>query len=95
MPKARSAPEARQWLGNLLVAWTFVSGLALVLASALYQRSGDPKVLIAWLGGPFLVGTVLFVCIGIFGLASRTRGHAPIEPADGPRSRHASIFKPR
>jgi hypothetical protein len=56
---------ARSWLGTLLVAWTFVSGGALVIATAYYQRSGDIRFLITWLAPPFLIGTVLMGSIAL------------------------------
>jgi len=60
---------ARQWLGNLLVAWSIVAGMAGTLGSAWYYRTGDMAILIAYLGAPFLIGTMLFVAIGLVSLA--------------------------
>lgn len=56
---------ARRWLGTLLVAWTFVTGCALVLATAHYQTRHDLRVLLALLGAPFLIGLALFIILGI------------------------------
>lgn len=63
--KEKTVKGARSWLGTLLVAWTFVSGSALVMASAYYQRSGDLTILITWLAPPFLIGCVLFGTVAI------------------------------
>lgn len=63
--KEKTAHGVRTWLGTLLVAWTFVSGSAVVIASAYYQRSGDLRVLIAWLAPPFLIGCVLFGTVAL------------------------------
>lgn len=90
--RRRGSPQLRQWLGNLLVAWTFVTGLAVVFASALYQRTGDLKILISYLGAPFLIGTALFVLIGVFGLAAREKPREMAEPLAAPRRRQESIF---
>lgn len=70
-------PQLRQLLGTLLVAWTLITGCAAVFASALYYRSGDLKILIAYLGAPFLIGTVLFVMVGLSGFV--TTGEMPEE----------------
>jgi hypothetical protein len=59
---------ARSWLGTLLVAWTFVSGGALVIATAYYQRTHDLRLLITWLAPPFLIGTVLMGAIALVAL---------------------------
>ena len=83
--RKESSPEVRRWLGNLLVAWTFVTGLALTFASAWYYRTRDLKVIIAYLGAPAIVGAALFITMGIMALATRTKAHVPIE-ADGLRA---------
>lgn len=64
---------ARSWLGTLLVAWTFVSGGAIVIASAYYQRTGDIGVLITWLAPPFLTGCLIFALIGLVSMFGRVR----------------------
>ena len=74
--------SARAALGNLLVAWTFVTGCAAAIASAWYYRTGDLKVIIAYLGAPFLVGTALFITTAIVMVISRADKHAPLEPTD-------------
>ncbi|HUR69843.1 MAG TPA: hypothetical protein VM370_11415 [Candidatus Thermoplasmatota archaeon] len=63
--KGRTVKGARTWLGTLLVAWTFVSGSALVLATAYYQRTHDLRLLIVWLAPPFLIGSVLLGSIAL------------------------------
>ena len=83
--RKESAPEVRRWLGNLLVAWTFVTGLTVTFASAWYYRTGDIKVIIAYLGAPALIGAALFLATGAMALATRTKAHVPIE-ADGLRA---------
>lgn len=81
---------ARGTLGTLLVAWTFITGSALVIATAYYQRTGDLKVIIAWLGAPFLIGTALFLCVALVWAASRSkpRYHDDIIPHTGTKSLH-------
>lgn len=69
-PKIRGA---RKWLGTLLVAWTFVSSSALLLATAYYQRSGDLRVLIVWLAPPFVIGCVIFAMIALASVAGQTK----------------------
>lgn len=86
-----SSPEARKWLGNLLVAWTFVTGLSAAFASAWYGRTGDIKVLIAYLGAPFLVGVVLFTSLGVYALATRSAERDPVA-ASGRRHRRSQLF---
>lgn len=94
--KGKTVTGARQWLGNLLVGWTVVTGMALVLASAWYHRTGDLKILIAYLGAPFIVGTCLFILIGVVSLLGRTRApdveEAPLEKGTPHRRRRASVF---
>lgn len=83
--KKESAREVRRWMGNLLVAWTFVTGLAVAFASAWYYRTGDIKIILAYLGAPAIVGAALFLTAGILALATRTEAHVPVE-ADGLRA---------
>ena len=89
-PKVKGA---RTWLGTLLVAWTFVSGSAVVLASAYYQRSGNIEYLIVWLGPPFIIGCVL---MGLLAL-SATLGDTKQKPVDvvNHTGTRQSIFKDR
>jgi hypothetical protein len=61
-PKVKGA---RTWIGTLLVAWTFVSGAAVILASAYYQRSGNIEYLIVWLAPPFIIGCVLMALMAL------------------------------
>lgn len=87
--KRRTLPEARRLLGTLLVAWTFITGLAATLASAYYMKTGDLAVLIAYLGAPFVVGMLLFLALAMTTLATRATGvgeHA-ITPPEGLRRR--------
>lgn len=91
--RRESSPEVRQWLGNLLVAWTFVTGLFAAFASAWYGRTGDIKILIAYLGAPFLIGVVLFVGLGAYALATSTsRPIAEDGPSGQRRKRRAGMF---
>ena len=83
--RKESAAGVRRWMGNLLVAWTFVTGLAVTFASAWYYRTKDVKIIIAYLGAPAIVGAALFLTIGIMSLAMRTKPRIPIE-ADGLRA---------
>lgn len=69
---------SRGWLGTLLVAWTFVSGSALVIASAHYSRTGDIRFLITWLAPPFLIGCALFAMIGVVSLLGNVKDR-PVE----------------
>lgn len=91
MARRSTAGGARQWLGNLLVAWTFVSGSALVLATAYYQRTRDLEILLVWLAPPFLVGSALFLVLTFVVLLGRVRDpDVEIRPARGTRE---SIFR--
>lgn len=90
--KGASSPEVRQWLGNLMVAWTFVTGLAASIAAAWYGRTGDMKVLISFLGAPFVIGAVLFLALGAYAMATRTRLREVVEPSGTRGRRRASIF---
>lgn len=83
--RKESSPEVRRWMGTLLVAWTFVTGLAATFATAWWYRTGDLKVVIAYLGAPAAIGAVLFLAMGSMMLATRTKAHVPIE-ADGLRA---------
>lgn len=82
---------ARGWLGTLLVAWTFVSGGAVLVATAYYQRTGNIEVLIAWLAPPFILGALLFAMMGVVALLGNVRD-VPVEvvPQRGTRQ---SIFR--
>lgn len=82
---------ARSWLGTLLVAWTFVSGGALVIASAYYQRSGDLEMLIVWLAPPFLVGCLLFALIAVVSFLGNVKDR-PVEVVNQHGTRQ-SIFR--
>ncbi len=75
----RGSPQFRQLLGTLLVAWSLVTGCAAVFASALYYRSGDLKVIIAYLGAPLVVGSALLVMIAFTGAAVsvKDKSYAP------------------
>lgn len=75
----RASTGHRQLLGTLLVAWSLVTGCAAVFASAVYYRTGDLAILIAYLGAPFIIGTVLLFLVAISGWASRTKEEV-IEP---------------
>jgi len=71
--KRSTIKGARSWVGTLLVAWTFVTGAAIVLASAWYYRTHDIRFLIVWLAPPFVIGTVLFLLIGIVSVVGNVR----------------------
>ena len=82
---------ARTWVGTMLVAWTFVSGSAVVIASAYYYRTGDVRFLITWLAPPFLVGCLLFgtmAIVAVFGGVKEQ--HVEVVNARGTRQ---SIFR--
>lgn len=84
---------AKSWLGTLLVAWTFVSGGAVLIGSAYYQRSGNIEVLIAWLAPPFVIGVALFLVMGVVSLAGSTKNvEVEVVNAKGTRG---SIFRER
>lgn len=76
----RGAPQTRQLLGTLLVAWSLVAGCAATLGSAIYANTQDIKVLIAWFGAPFLVGTVLLLLVAFAGLSTRVKEEIAPEP---------------
>lgn len=84
---------ARSWLGTLLVAWTFVSGSALLIATAYYQRSGDLRVLIVWLAPPFLIGCALFGLMAIVSVFGSVKDR-PVEVVNH-RGTRQSIFRER
>lgn len=71
--KKSTIKGARSWVGTLLVAWTFVTGSALVLASAWYHRTQDLRFLIVWLAPPFLIGCVLFALIAFVSFVGNVR----------------------
>lgn len=83
---AVAASGARKWLGNLLVAWTFVASVAVCFGSVWWQRTGEIEVLIAYLAAPAAIGALLLLMMAGVSLASRSKGHIPIE-ADGLRAR--------
>lgn len=80
--RSGSSAQTRAVLGTLVVAWTFVTGCALAIASAWYYRTKDLNILLAYLGAPFLVGTALFITIGVVTLAARGEDRAPLEPSE-------------
>lgn len=82
---------ARSWLGTMLVAWTFVTGSALLLASAWYQRTGDLRMIIVYLGPPFLIGMVLFGTVAIVSLFGSVKT-TEVEVVHAKGTRH-SIFR--
>lgn len=84
---------ARSWLGTLLVAWTFISGSAIVMASAWYYRTHDLKFLIVWLAPPFIIGCLLFLIVAIVSFAGGVKDtHVDVVNHRGTRQ---SIFRPR
>lgn len=90
--------DSRQLLGTLLVAWSFVTGLAAVFASAVYMQTGDLKVLIAWLGAPFLVGSGLMFAVALTGWATRSKRpkrSAPLSSELRPRNAIHGLQKQR
>ena len=84
---------ARSVVGTLMVAWTFVSGGAVVIGSAYYQRTGDLRVLITWLAPPFLIGTVLFLVMGVVSVVGNVRDK-PVDVVNA-RGTRQSIFRGR
>jgi pheromone shutdown protein TraB len=84
--KDDDASQMRAWMGNLLAAWTFVTGLAVTFASAWWYRTRDIKILIAYVGAPVIVGLALFLTLGIMAAVMRTKPRKPVE-ADGVRAR--------
>lgn len=88
----RSATKgARSWIGTMLVAWTLVSGLAVVIASAHYYRTHDLRYLITWLAPPFLIGVILFTLIGLVSLLGTVKDR-PVEVVNAKGTRQ-SIFR--
>lgn len=83
----RGTDRTRQLLGTLLVAWTFVTGCALALGSAIYYQTNDLKVLIAWFGAPLLVGTALLIVVAFTTLVSAGARVPQGEPPEGLRRR--------
>ena len=71
--KQSTVKGARSWVGTLLVAWTFITGSALVIASAWYYRTHDLRFLIVWLAPPFLIGMVLFGVMALVSVAGNVR----------------------
>lgn len=91
--KKSTIKGARGWVGTLLVAWTFVTGGAVVIASAYYYRTHDLRFLIVWLAPPFLIGMVLFGVMTLVSFAGNVREHE-VEVAMHKGTRQ-SIFKSR
>ena len=91
--KQSTVRGAKSWLGTLLVAWTFVSGGAVLIGSAYYQRSGDLAVMIAWLTPPFVIGVALFLVMGVVSLAGNTKA-VEVEVVNH-RGTRQSIFRER
>ena len=71
--KRSTIKGARSWVGTLLVAWTLVTGGALVIASAWYYRTNDLRFLIVWLAPPFLIGTALFLSMAFVSFVGNVR----------------------
>ena len=84
--RKRAASGARRWVGNLLLAWTFVTGLSIAFGSAWYYRTKDLKIVIAYLGAPAIIGAALLLALLGVTLASRGKPRVPVE-ADGIRAR--------
>lgn len=91
--KQRTNSGARSTIGTLLVAWTFVSGSAVVIASAYYYRTHDIRFLITWLAPPFLLGCLLFGVMAIVAMFGSVKDR-PVEVVNA-RGTRQSIFKPR
>ena len=71
----RSTPSERlrQWIGNVIIAWTVVASLAAVMGAAYYQRSGDVRILYGVMGGAGFGCAFLLGVAGVVGLATRRR----------------------
>lgn len=71
----RSTPSERlrQWVGNVIIAWTVVASLAAVLGAAVYQRSGDKWVLWGVIGGAGAGCAVLIGFAIMVGLITKQR----------------------
>jgi hypothetical protein len=82
---------ARSWIGTMLVAWTLVSGCAIVIASAYYYRTHDIRFLITWLAPPFLIGCLLFAVMGTVSVAGNVK-NAGVEIVNS-RGTRQSIFR--
>ncbi|HET6406013.1 MAG TPA: hypothetical protein VFH78_15340 [Candidatus Thermoplasmatota archaeon] len=84
---------ARSLVGTLLVAWTFITGSAIVIASASYYQTHDLRILIVWLAPPFVIGCALFLLMGIVSVAGNVREReVPVTMHRGTRQ---SIFRER
>lgn len=90
--RSTPAERLRQWVGNLIIAWTVVASLAAVLGAAYYQRSGDKRILFGIIGGAGAGCAVLIafaVGVSLMSLKARSRG-GRIKMAH--QSRHAKVF---
>ncbi|GEM_PF-4868840 len=75
--RSTPAERLRQWVGNLIIAWTVVASLAAVMGAAYYQRTGDKWILWGVMGGAGAGCAVLIgfaVMVGIMTKARRRRG---------------------
>jgi len=69
----RSTPAERlkQWVGNLIIAWTVVASLAAILGAAYYQKTGNRAILLMVVGGAGAGCVLLVGFAGIIALWTR------------------------
>lgn len=69
--KEASAPSSP--LSTLMVAWVVVVGMTFAPVGTYFYRTGDIKVMIAFLGASFLIGGCLFFAMALARMGSRNR----------------------
>lgn len=69
--KEASAPSSP--LSTLLIAWVVVVGMTFAPVGTYFYKTGDIKVLLAFLGASFLIGGSLFIAMALARLGSRHR----------------------
>ncbi|MEA3199200.1 MAG: hypothetical protein QOE90_628 [Thermoplasmata archaeon] len=77
--RSTPAERLRQWVGNIIIAWTLVASMAAVLGAAYYQRTGNPRILWGVMGGAgagcaALIGFAVMVSL----LTRRARRREPL-----------------
>lgn len=75
--RSTPAERLRQWVGNLIIAWTVVASLAAVLGAAYYQRTGDKWILWGIMGGAGAGCAALVGFAVMVGLMTKQRRRSP------------------